>query len=322
MLGPVCPQRIIFLGWGYSVAPDMFLVAGAGSNLKQSWAININQPWMKKHLGTKWSQPTRIRWIESEMLGFPGILQRLAARLGTEWDPLKWQFVTVIRLDYTTKSQNKETTVLLVMISANMLFNFDILQFLHMPHEPPKLSGKSSWSGGEHWACFLTSPARYCLLQDSSVMDYENILFSFKHFGTRHPSWIKETISDRLHTRDKAWRKRVFLACGLFSLVLSRRSITSHVLKTEATMYHGQLTNSFSTRNAHLLALARGEKPLVTHSLYRFVYTLLSINKHYTSVVTFYSYLFRLIHANISSLPDCLKQQQCLNNQQKRWDWI
>ena len=83
---------------------------------------------------------------ESEMLGCwdsPAI----PARLGTEWDPLKWQFVTVIRLDYTTKSQNKETTVLLVMISANMLFNFDILQFLkflHMPHEPPKLSGKSS----------------------------------------------------------------------------------------------------------------------------------------------------------------------------------
>lgn len=105
MLGPVCPQRIIFLGWGYSVAPNMFLVAGAGSNLK-------------KHLGTKWSQATRTK--RSKMLGFPGILQTIPARFGTEWDPLKWQFgisyrmviftylyidqlVTVIRLDYTAK---------------------------------------------------------------------------------------------------------------------------------------------------------------------------------------------------------------------------
>lgn len=87
MLGPVCPQRIIFLGWGYSVAPDMFLVAGAGSNLKQSWAININQPWMKKHLGTKWSQPTRTMNLRCwDSLGFSRRFQRGLEQNGIHWN--------------------------------------------------------------------------------------------------------------------------------------------------------------------------------------------------------------------------------------------
>lgn len=100
------------------------------------------------------------------------------------------------------------------MISANMLFNFDILQFLHMPHFPPKLSGKSSWSGGEHWACFVTSPARYCLLQDSSVMDYENLPFSKKHFGTPHELRKQSQTGFTLETRHNESVRFLLVACS------------------------------------------------------------------------------------------------------------
>ncbi len=91
-------------------------------------------------------------------------------------------------------------------------------------------------------------------------------------------------------------------------------------------MYRGQLINSFACTDCgktwkhrkhwHSFKFPtcfpwRSDSPWVTYSSYqRLVYTLLSICKHYTPVVTFYNYLFRSVHANISSLPDCLKQQK------------